>query len=145
MASIREVAKMANVSIATVSHVINETRYVADDTKARVKEAMRSLKYYPNSVAQSLRSKRSKLVALMIPSVWNPFFSELTYYIEDELDNEQFKLLLCNSGGKPEKEIYYLDMLRQDKVAGILGITYNEIENSVSTEIPMISIDRHFS
>lgn len=145
MSSIKEVAKMANVSIATVSHVINGTRFVADDTKARVKQAMTALKYYPNSVAQSLRSKKSKLVALIVPNIWNPFFSELTYYIEDELNSEQYKLLLCNSERKPEKEIYYLDMLRQDKVAGILGITYNEIDDSLSDEIPMISIDRHFS
>lgn len=53
--------------------------------------------------------------------------------------------MLCNSGGKPEKELYYLDMLRQNKVAGIVGITYNDIENSVSNDIPIVSIDRHFN
>lgn len=61
------------------------------------------------------------------------------------MDREGFKLMLCNSGGKPEKELYYLDMLRQNKVAGIIGITYNDIENSVSNDIPIVSIDRHFS
>jgi LacI family transcriptional regulator len=85
------------------------------------------------------------MVALLLPSIWHPFFSELAYYIEDELDREGFKLMLCNSGGKPEKELYYLDMLRQNKVAGIVGITYNDIENSVSNDIPILSIDRHFN
>ncbi|CAM4499916.1 MAG: substrate-binding domain-containing protein [Paenibacillus macerans] len=53
--------------------------------------------------------------------------------------------MLCNSGGKPEKELYYLDMLRQNKVAGIVGITYNDIEDNVGPEIPMVSIDCHFN
>ncbi|KAI7256095.1 hypothetical protein KC345_g11029 [Hortaea werneckii] len=89
--------------------------------------------------------QKSKMVALLLPSIWNPFFSELAYYIEDELDREGFKLMLCNSGGKPEKELYYLEMLRQNKVAGIVGITYNDIENNVSNDIPIVSIDRHFN
>ncbi|UJF32398.1 hypothetical protein L0M14_22270 [Paenibacillus hexagrammi] len=61
------------------------------------------------------------------------------------MDREGFKLILCNSGGKPSKELYYFDVLNQNKVAGILGITYNEIESSMNTDIPIVSIDRHFS
>ncbi|GLI10883.1 hypothetical protein YDYSG_69190 [Paenibacillus tyrfis] len=52
--------------------------------------------------------------------------------------------MLCNSGGKPEKELYYIDMLNQNKVAGIIGISYNDIDDSVSTDIPIISIDPSF-
>jgi len=89
--------------------------------------------------------QRSYLVSLLLPSIYNQFFSELAYHIEDELDRNGYQLLLCNSGGKPEKELYYLDMLKQNKVAGIIGITYNDIEEYVNTDIPIVSIDRHFS
>ncbi|GJM68973.1 hypothetical protein HMSSN036_11890 [Paenibacillus macerans] len=94
---------------------------------------------------ENFKMRKSKMVALLLPSIWHPFFSELAYYIEDELDREGYKLMLCNSGGKPEKELYYLDMLQQNKVAGIVGITYNDIENDVSNDIPIVSIDRHFN
>lgn len=61
------------------------------------------------------------------------------------MDREGFKLMLCNSCGRPEKELYYLDMLRQNKVAGIVAITCNDIENNLSKDIPIVSIDRHLN
>lgn len=145
MASIKDVASLAGVAIGTVSRVINNSGSVKPATRRRVEEAIERLQYYPNEVARSFKMQKSKMVALLLPSIWHPFFSELAYYIEDELDREGYKLMLCNSGGKPEKELYYLDMLKQNKVAGIVGITYNDIDDSVSTDIPVVSIDRHFS
>ncbi|WP_059044507.1 LacI family DNA-binding transcriptional regulator [Paenibacillus rubinfantis] len=145
MASIKDVANLAGVAVGTVSRVINNSGAVKPKTRRKVEEAIRELNYIPNEVARNFKMQKSKMVALLLPSIWNPFFSELAYYIEDELDQEGFKLMLCNSGGKPEKELYYLDMLRQNKVAGIVGITYNDIENNVSHDIPIVSIDRHFN
>ncbi|MCK8487964.1 LacI family DNA-binding transcriptional regulator [Paenibacillus sp. MBLB2552] len=145
MASIKDVANLAGVAVGTVSRVINNSGAVKPKTRRKVEEAVRELNYIPNEVARNFKMQKSKMVALLLPSIWNPFFSELAYYIEDELDREGFKLMLCNSGGKPEKELYYLDMLRQNKVAGIVGITYNDIENNVSHDIPIVSIDRHFN
>ncbi|MDQ0876541.1 LacI family transcriptional regulator [Paenibacillus sp. V4I3] len=145
MPSIKDVAVLAGVGVGTVSRVINNIGSVKPETKRKVKQAILELNYIPNEVARNFKMQKSKMVALLLPSIFHPFFSELASYIEDELDREGFKLMLCNSGGKPEKEYYYLDMLRQNKVAGIIGITYNNIENSVSTDIPMISIDRHFT
>lgn len=145
MASIKDVASLAGVAVGTVSRVINNSGAVKPITRRRVEEAIQELNYFPNEVARNFKMQKSKMVALLLPSIWNPFFSELAYYIEDELEREDFKLMLCNSGGKPEKELYYLDMLRQNKVAGIVGITYNDIENNISNDIPMVSIDRHFN
>lgn len=144
MASIKDVANLAGVAVGTVSRVINNSGAVKPNTRRKVEEAIQELNYIPNEVARNFKMQKSKMVALLLPSIWNPFFSELAYYIEDELDLGGFKLMLCNSGGKPEKELYYLDMLRQNKVAGIVGITYNDIENNVSHDIPIVSIDRHF-
>lgn len=145
MSSIKDVASLAGVAVGTVSRVINNSGSVKPETRRKVEEAIERLQYYPNEVARNFKMQKSKMVALLLPSIWHPFFSELAYYIEDELDREGYKLMLCNSGGKPEKELYYLDMLKQNKVAGIVGITYNDIEDSVSTDIPVVSIDRHFS
>ncbi|WP_042195790.1 LacI family DNA-binding transcriptional regulator [Paenibacillus camerounensis] len=145
MTSIKDVANLAGVAVGTVSRVINNSGAVKPKTRQKVEEAIQELNYFPNEVARNFKMQKSKMVALLLPSIWNPFFSELAYYIEDELDREGYKLMLCNSGGKPEKELYYLDMLRQNKVAGIVGITYNDIENNVSNDIPIVSIDRHFN
>ncbi|MDQ0113840.1 LacI family DNA-binding transcriptional regulator [Paenibacillus harenae] len=145
MASIKDVAILAGVAVGTVSRVINNTGAVKPDTRKKVKEAIEQLNYIPNEVARNFKMQKSKMVSLLLPSIWHPFFSELAYYIEDELDREGYKLMLCNSGGRPEKELYYLDMLQQNKVAGIVGITYNDIEKNVNTNIPIVSIDRHFT
>ncbi|MFM9279749.1 LacI family DNA-binding transcriptional regulator [Paenibacillus jiagnxiensis] len=145
MSSIKDVANLAGVAVGTVSRVINNSGSVKPATRKKVEKAIQELNYIPNEVARNFKMRKSKMVALLLPSIWHPFFSELAYYIEDELDREGFKLMLCNSGGKPEKELYYLDMLQQNKVAGIVGITYNDIENNVSNDIPIVSIDRHFN
>lgn len=145
MSSVRDVAQLAGVAVGTVSRVINNSGAVKPETRRKVEEAIRTLQYVPNEVARNFKMQKSKTVALLLPSIWHPFFSELAYYIEDELDLAGFKLMLCNSGGRPEKELYYLDMLQQNKVAGIVGITYNDIEDRVQTDIPIVSIDRHFS
>lgn len=143
MPSIKDVAKLAGVGVGTVSRVINNID-VRPENREKVLAAIKELNYIPNEVARNFKMQKSKMVALLLPSIYNPFFSELAYYIEDELDNNGYKLLLCNSGGKPEKEIYYFDMLRQNKVAGIIGITYNDVEDNITTDIPLISIDRQF-
>jgi LacI family transcriptional regulator len=142
--SLKDVADLAGVGVGTVSRVINNHPNVRNETREKVNAAIKQLNYIPNEVARNFKMQKSTMVALLLPSVWHPFFSELAYYIEDELDREGYKLMLCNSGGRPDKELYYLDMLNQNKVAGIIGITYNDIEDSVSTDIPIISIDRHF-
>lgn len=145
MPSIKDVANLAGVGVGTVSRVINNVGSVKPITREKVKVAIQELNYVPDEVARNFKMQKSKMVALLLPNIWHPFFSELAYYIEDELDQAGFKLMLCNSGGKSDKELYYLDMLRQNKVAGIIGITYNDIDNDVTTDIPIISIDRHFT
>ncbi|ULT57553.1 LacI family DNA-binding transcriptional regulator [Neobacillus drentensis] len=143
MPSIKDVANLAGVGVGTVSRVINNHLNVTPETIKKVNDAIKQLNYIPNEVARNFKMQRSKMVALLLPSVWHPFFSEMAFYIEDQLDQDGFKLMLCNSGGRPDKEVYYLDMFYQNKVAGIIGLTYNDIEANVNTDIPFISIDRH--
>lgn len=144
MASIKEVADIAGVAVGTVSRVINNHPSVKQETREKVLAAIKEINYVPNEVARNFKMQKSMMIALLLPTIRHPFFSELTYYIEDELDHHDYKLILCNSKGKPEKELYYFDILNQNKVAGIIAITYNDIEHSVVKDIPLVSIDRHF-
>lgn len=144
MASIKEVADLAGVAVGTVSRVINNHPSVREETREKVLSAIKQIEYVPNEVARNFKMQKSKMIALLLPTIRHPFFSELAYYIEDELDRYDFKLILCNSKGKPEKELYYFDVLNQNKVAGIIAITYNDIEHRVVKDIPLVSIDRHF-
>lgn len=145
MVGIKDVAKHAGVAIGTVSRVINNNETVNPEIRERVLRSIEELNYVPDEVARSFKLRTTKMIAFLVPSIWNPFFSELAHYVEDELDKQGYKLLLCNSGGKPEKEQYYIEMLKQNKVAGILGITYNDHQNDINSNIPFVSIDRIFS
>lgn len=144
MASIKEVADLAGVAVGTVSRVINNHPAVKQETREKVLAAIQQIQYVPNEVARNFKMQKSMMIAFLLPTIRHPFFSELAYYIEDELDQHDYKLILCNSKWKPEKELYYFDILNQNKVAGIIAITYNDIEHRVSKEIPLVSIDRHF-
>lgn len=144
MVGIKDVARHAGVAIGTVSRVINNHSNVNPEIREKVLKSIKELGYVPNEVARSFKLRTTKMVALLIPSIWNPFFSQLAFYVEDELDKRGYKLLLCNSCGGPEKEMYYIEMLMQNKVAGVLGISYNENLQDIKNDIPFVSIDRKF-
>jgi len=145
MASIKDVAKKANVGIGTVSRFLNEPEKVSPKTRVRVEKVIKELGYIRNEVARNLKTSHTRNVAFIVPSIWHPFFSGLAYYIEDSLDRRGYKLMLCNSDGHPEKEIYYFDMLKEAKVSGILSISYSDIDHYIHHKLPMVSFDRHFS
>ncbi len=143
MISVKDVAELAGVAVGTVSRVINNHPSVKPETREKVLAAIKQLNYVPNEVARNFKMQKSTMVALLLPTISHPFFSELTYYIEDELDKQNYKMILCNSKGKPQKELYYYDVLSQNKVAGIIVITYNNVEHEITRNIPVVTIDRH--
>lgn len=145
MASIKDVAKRAGVGVGTISRYLNEPDKVSPKTQKKVEKAIQELGYIRNEVARNLKTNNTRNVAFIVPSIWHPFFSGLAYYIEDALDQRGYKLMLCNSDGHPEKELYYLNMLRESKVSGILSISYSDIDAFIHKDLPMVSFDRHFS
>lgn len=82
-------------------------------------------------------------IAVIVPDILNPFFTCLVYYIEKELYKSGYKMFLCQSQREAEKEAYYLRLVRQNKVDGIMGITFNDIGSYLSGDIPVVLIDRH--
>lgn len=148
MASLQEVAKRAKVSIATVSRVLNKSDKVVPETRAAVESALRELGYRPSRVARRLRMKdgRAHLVGLIIPDIQNPFYAEIARGVEDAAYRNNYALLLCNSDESLEKERFYLDVMRDESVDGLVLPPFNETDDAViamvQTGMPVVCVDR---
>ena len=142
--TMKEVAKLAGVGVGTVSRVLNNGS-VKDSTRKRVEAAIKELDYQPDFYARGLKTNRTYTVALISPSIWHPFFSEFAFHVENTLERNDYKMYLCNSNNDAEKEREYIQMVTQNKVDGIIGITYSDIDEYVSSNLPFVSIDRSFT
>jgi LacI family transcriptional regulator len=146
MATIKDVAEHAGVSITTVSHVINQTRYVSEELTQKVYDAMQALDYRPNIVARSLRSGRTRTIGLMIPDISNAFFAEISRKIEDKGFEFGYNMILCNTDESPEKEERYIDVLVAKQVDGLIFISAGDSggfqKNPYRNEIPVVIADR---
>ena len=143
-ATMKEVAKLAGVGVGTVSRVLNNGS-VKQSTREKVETAIKSLNYQPDIYARGLKTNKTNTIALILPSVWHPFFSEFALHVESHLERNHYKLYLCNSNGNSEKEREYIQMVMQNKVDGIIGITYSDIDEYISSNLPFVSIDRYFT
>lgn len=147
-ASLTDVAKRAQVSIATVSRVINNSAKVVPETREVVHQAMRELGYKPNRVARRLRQKGGKrqLLGLILPDIQNPFFAELARGVEDVAYANEFAVILCNSDENQKKEQFYLDVMRAESVDGIILPPLNERDPAVleliKSGMPVVTVDR---
>ena len=138
--TMKDVAKEAGVALGTVSRVVNGLP-VGDSYKIRVEDAIRKLDYQVNSYAQSLRTNKTNTVVLLIPNTKEPYYASLTYHINLALLKRNYRMLLCSTDYDSTMEQEYISMAQQNKVDGIIGLTYNP-DLSVRENIPFISIDR---
>jgi len=122
MATIKDVAKLAGVSIATVSNVLNGGRYVSPELRSAVLQAVRTLGYVPNGVAQSLRSRKTQTLGLIVPDITNPFFSGLVQALERSARDRGYQMLLCNSEENAELEFDLALALASRQVDGLIVI-----------------------
>lgn len=144
MGTMKDVAALAKVGVGTVSRVLNNSGAVKESTRRKVEAAMKELNYIPNAYARGLKMNKTHTIALIIPTIWHPFFSEFAYYVEKNLSEQKYKMLLCNSDVSNDKELEYIQMVQENKVDGIIGITYSDLDNFVSSHLPFVTIDRHF-
>jgi LacI family transcriptional regulator len=145
----RDVAEQANVSITTVSHVINETRPVSDELRERVLAAMQELGYQPNLLARSLRRGETHTLGMIVPDSANPFFAEVARGVEDTSFEKSYSVILCNSDGDLDKELLYINVLAEKRVDGILfvaaGVSTDHIRALQEQRIPVVVVDREIS
>lgn len=141
MVTIHDVAKQANVSVATVSRYLNQKGYVGKKSREAIEKAIKELHFVPNNIARTLSTKQSNLIGLIVPDIQNPFFPELARAVEDTAYKHGYTVVLCNSDENHEKEQQYLQTLSQKYVAGvILTSTYEGIDPKIN--IPVVALDR---
>ncbi len=158
-ASIKDVAREAGVSIATVSRVLNDVDVVNEETKKKVLEAINKLGYRPNIVARSLKTQKTRTIGIIIPDISSQFYPEIVRGAEDVANIYNYNIMLCNTDLDPEKEMEYLRVLREKMVDGVLYMStslesnilelINELQFPVvlvetaskAADIPSVSID----
>lgn len=141
-----DVAEAAKVSPTTVSRVLNNRGYISEETRKKVNDAIKQLNYYPNEIARSLFINKTYIIGLIFPTTSNPFYGQLVFHMENLCESLGYKVLLCNSGGREDKEIAYLEMLQRHQVDGIIAGAHNRgIEEYNRPNLALVGIDRYLS
>ncbi len=143
MASIREVARLAQVAPSTVSRALNGSGYVAEDTKAKIRKAVEELDYIPNQWIRNLYRKKTGIIGVMTPEIIHPYFSALWSFMELELNHYGYNMMLCNTSGRQEIEREYLDTFERNLFDGmIIGAAFLPDEYYTNITKPILSLDR---
>ena len=146
MTTISDVAKRAGVSPVTVSRVINEVSNVKPATREKVRQAIDELHYLPNVAARSLRSKRTKTLALLVPDITNSFWTTIARGVEDEAQKGGYSVLLCNTDEDPKKQQLYQNVIISQRVDGVIITPYDSDARNLSRlrdlKIPVVVLDR---
>jgi len=148
MVTIRDVAKKAGVSVATVSAVINKDSEVnvSDRLSKKVINAVSELNYRPNRIARALSKKENPMIAYVVPTIRNEFFSQIGHYIENFAFEKKYGVYLCNTHSKTERSNLYLNNLIENRVSGVIVtltweiMTSNFIENLLEADIPVVGM-----
>ena len=146
MATIKDVALHAGVTVTTVSRVLNNRGYISEKTRQKVYESMRALNYQPNELARALYKKQSKVVGVVVPSLLHPYFSACVHYLEKYAARQGYKIMVCNSKRERKSEIEYIEMLKSNKVAGIVLCTRTgELADILDDSLPVVTLERSIS
>lgn len=144
--NIDQIARIAGVSTATVSRVINDYPFVREQTRMRVLKVIRDTKYRVNAVARSLRRKKTYSIGVIVSNVLSPFYSVIAKSVEDVAIKNGYSTILCNGGDNPEKELKYLHVLHENRVDGVIlsptGKNRDYLQFLISSGIPVSFVDR---
>jgi LacI family transcriptional regulator len=147
MATMKDVARLAGVSIATVSATINGSAFVSAELRERVTAAIHELGYAPDGVARSLKRGRTQLIGLIVADITNPFFTELVHVIEAAMQDAGYSVLLCDTDEDFEKERNYLRILQTHRVDGVIlaptgGPDAYQSLKALGEKLPLVLVDR---
>lgn len=146
MATIKDVALHARVSVTTVSHVVNRTRHVSAEGRERVEAAIQALGYVPSAVARSLKSNTTSTLGMLIPNSSNPYFAEIVRVVEDRCFEAGYTLVLCNTDDEPQRQSVYLKVLAERRIDGLIVVSTGNDDSLVKQlhglQVPTVLVDR---
>ena len=140
--TMKDVAREAGVALGTVSKVVNGIP-VGESYRVRVEEAIQKLNYQINTYAKGLKSGKTMAVAVIMPNLVSPYFSLLVNWINKALSSRNYRMVYFSSDYNPDQEQEYVRLAEQQKVDGIICLSYNP-RLQVSEDVPLVSIDRYF-
>ncbi|QQZ63607.1 substrate-binding domain-containing protein [Paenibacillus sonchi] len=149
--TIKDVAQKANVSIATVSRVLNNLTGYSDKTKQKVNQAIKELGYQPNAIARGLINKRTQTIGVMFPKVSSAFSSDLLHGIDEFAHDSNYSVVVCNTDNDGKRTMKYLQLLREKQVDGIifssevLSKEYYEVLESMKIPVVLVSSQTDFA
>lgn len=144
MATLKDVAAKAGVTVTTVSRVLNNRGYIGEETRGKVYHAMKELNYHPNEIARSLSKQRSSIIGVIVPHVKHPYFAELISRLEREASVMGYQIMLCNSHEDAEREMNYLEKFQSNRVVGIILCSNSvSVDTMLSLNVPVVNIERN--
>ena len=146
--TISDVARLAGVSTATVSHTINNTRYVSDETKEKVYQAIAELGYTPDASARSFRTGKKKTVGFIVPDISNKFFGTMIESVENYLSAQGYHLIIANTKEDADREEINIRLLTAGLVDGLLVAStmddFERFDELIPAGFPVVLVDRTF-
>ncbi|HTJ94952.1 MAG TPA: LacI family DNA-binding transcriptional regulator [Pararobbsia sp.] len=146
MATIKDVAARAGVSFTTVSHVVNNTRPVSSEVRAKVEAAIREMNFVPSAVARSLKARTTSTIGVVVPNSTNPYFAEMSRGIEAYCERHGYCVILGNSDDEPEKQRKYLRVMIERRIDGLIVASAGDegtlAEALGRTDVPVVIVDR---
>ncbi|MCL4164959.1 UNVERIFIED_CONTAM: hypothetical protein GTU68_035686, partial [Idotea baltica] len=140
MATIREVSKIAGVSVATVSRTISKPDKVSPKTRKVVEAAILETNYKPDVLARNFRTRKSSTIVVLVPDIANPFFSRVIRGIEQTAQNLGYSVLLGDTQGEHDREIIYANMVRTSQADGIIQLdSHIPFEDKNETRTPIVN------
>lgn len=140
MATMKDIARIAQVSTSTVSHVINNSRFVSEEIRQKVMKVVDELNYRPSALARSLKMKQTKTIGMLVSTSDNPFFAEVVAAVEHYCSQHQYNLLLANTHGDQQRLEANLQTLLQKQVDGLILICSENPLQSQFLNLPLPAV-----
>lgn len=144
--TIKDIAEAADVSVTTVSRVLNDKPDVSPNTRKKVLKKINELGYKPNSIARGLALQKTNTLGLIIPDISNPFFPDIARGVEDMANKNGYSIIFCNTDNEQKKEKEAIELMKEKQVDGILlslsTINKKELKELRNVEYPVVQIDR---